>query len=168
MPIDGENSDLCIPLLPPEDPSRLNVSYTCSTTRGSVVWLLGDYEMVDRDQFLAFGVLIEDSSNGSSRLTLQPNGAQFLRDSFSSDIYDISCITVLDEVNTRPSPTVLTVYYAGQSTTNLLGCVGHDMCIYLCATANTAILPPTINEHNEVKRVCTQIWQFQMTWELTL
>ena len=105
------NQSLCIPPSSNDD-SRDNVTARCFSGTGSVVWLMGDYAMVDRDQFRGdkFGVLIEDSESNNSSLTLFPEGANFLLDRFNNQTFTISCQTVVDEVNTRradSSPLIL-------------------------------------------------------------
>ena len=103
---------LCIPPPPFNDEGRENVTARCTAPRGSVVWLMGEYAMVDRDQFRGdtFGVLIEDSQSNNSILTLFPEGANFLLERFNNQTFTISCQTVVEEVNTRradSSPLIL-------------------------------------------------------------
>ena len=80
----------CIPPFSTEE--RENVTARCVAPTGSVVWLMGEYAMVDRDQFKgdSFGVLIEDSQFNNSSLTLFPYGADFLLDRFNNT-FTISC-----------------------------------------------------------------------------
>ena len=72
------NASQCIPPFSTEE--RENVTARCTAPTGSVAWLMGEYAMVDRDQFRGdtFGVLIEDSESNNSSLTLFPYGADFL------------------------------------------------------------------------------------------
>ena len=91
---------------------RENVTARCVAPTGSVAWLIGEYAMVDRDQFKAdtYGVLIEDSQSNNSTLILYPEGADFLLDWFNNT-FTISCQTVVDEVNVRrPESSPLTFY----------------------------------------------------------
>ena len=89
-----------------------NITFWCRAPRGSVVWLIGDYALVDRDQFRAdtYGVLVEDGPSNNSRLTLYPAGADFLRDGFGTSTYTISCQTVVQEVNVNRSEDSLTIF----------------------------------------------------------
>ena len=108
------NASLCI-LPSSNEEDRENVTARCTAPRGSVVWLMGDYAMVDRDQFSGdtFGVLIEDSQSNNSSLTLFPEGANFLLERFNNQTFTISCQTVVDEVNTRRTDSSpLTLYGA--------------------------------------------------------
>ena len=101
----------CIPPFSTEE--RENVTARCTAPTGSVVWLMGEYAMVDRDQFSGdtFGVLIEDSQSNNSSLTLFPYGADFLLDRFNNQTFTISCQTVVKEVNVRrPESSPLTFY----------------------------------------------------------
>ena len=76
------------------------------------MWLIGDYSMVDRDQFKSdiYGVLIEDHGPNDSEMTLLPDGADFLLDSFGNRSFTIRCQTVVDEVNIKRSENILTFY----------------------------------------------------------
>lgn len=92
---------------------RENFTATCvAPTDVSVVWVIGDYQMVDRDQFMGsvFGVFIEDNTANLSRLNLYDEGAEFIRDLSATDIINISCQSVTNEVNVRRSPDILTFY----------------------------------------------------------
>ena len=94
---------------------RENVTARCTAPAGSVVWLMGEYAMVDRDQFRAdtFGVLIEDSDSNVSLLTLFPEGVDFLLDRFNNQTFTISCQTVVDEINVRRSESSPLTFYGG-------------------------------------------------------
>ena len=85
-----------------ENPSdvRVNLTAHCNATMGTVVWLLGSYAMVDRDQFNheVYGVLIEDSVSYISRLSLFPCGADFLISLFGGS-FSITCQNIVNEVN---------------------------------------------------------------------
>ena len=87
----------------------------CTAPTGSVVWLMGEYAMVDRDQFSGdtFGVLIEDSESNNSSLTLYPEGADFLLDRFNNQTFTISCQTVVEGVNVRRSESSPLTFYQG-------------------------------------------------------
>jgi hypothetical protein len=91
---------------------RINYTANCFSPRGSVVWLIGDYAMVDRDQFKGeiYGVFIEDHGPNDSEMALLPDGADFLLDSFGNRSFTIRCQTVVDEVNIRRSENILTFY----------------------------------------------------------
>ena len=103
----------CIPPYSTEE--RENVTARCTSPSGSVVWLMGEYAMVDRDQFRGetFGILIEDSESNNSSLTLFPFGAEFLLDRFNNQTFTISCQTVMDEVNVRRSESSPLTFYGG-------------------------------------------------------
>ena len=94
---------------------RENVTARCTAPTGSVAWLMGEYAMVDRDQFSGdtFGVLIEDSESNNSTLTLFPYGADFLLDRFNNQTFTISCQTVVDEINVRRSESSPLTFYGG-------------------------------------------------------
>ena len=94
---------------------RENVTARCFAPTGSVVWMIGKYAMVDRDQFRGdtFGILIEDSESNNSFLTLFPFGAYFLLDRFNNQTFTISCQTVVDEVNVRRSESSPLTFYGG-------------------------------------------------------
>ena len=130
------NASLCIPPFSTEE--RENMTVTCTAPTGSVVWLMEEYAMVDRDQFKAdiFGVLIEDSQSNNSTLTLFPYGADFLLDRFNNQTFTISCQTVVDEINVRRSEAPLTLYggceYLGRVNDSIRGSVGE-----LCPWYNT-------------------------------
>ena len=102
----------CIPPFSTEE--RENVTARCTSPAGSVIWLMGEYAMVDRDQFSSdtFGVLIEDSQSNNSSLTLYPEGADFLLDRFNNT-FTISCQTVVKEVNVRRSDSSPLTFYRG-------------------------------------------------------
>ena len=91
---------------------RINYTANCFSPRGSVVWLIGDYAMVDRDQFKGeiYGVFIEDHGPNDSNMTLFPEGADFLLESFGGRSFTIRCQTIVDEVNIRRSENVFTFY----------------------------------------------------------
>ena len=110
-----------------------NHTYTClaGDDRGTVVWLLGDYSMGDRDEFLQTdGLLIRDASVMESDLTVFENAAEFLFQSFGSDVVDISCYTVYDGVNTVRSNDVIQLYRDCKSLIMyvVLTCV----CVFVC------------------------------------
>ena len=80
----GHEHLLCVPPRPrlnhpsmycaDEDPSDIRGNFTahCNATMGTVVWLIGGYAVVDRDQFSqqVYGVLVEDSGSNISRFAL--------------------------------------------------------------------------------------------------
>ena len=96
-------------MLPSSDPE--NVTYDCETVTGKPLWQLGDYQMVDQDEF--GGIVILANTNMSS-LTIHPHGITFLFGELQSDVMTVTCYAVVDEVNLKASPTVL-VYADGQS-----------------------------------------------------
>ena len=65
-----------------------------------MVWLIGGYAIVDRDQFSpeVYGVLIEEYASNISQLSLFPCGADFLMGQFR-ETFNVTCINVFNEVN---------------------------------------------------------------------
>ena len=69
--------------------------------------------MVDLHQFSAdpyYGVLIEDAGTNNSRLTLTPEGADFLLKFSQNKSFTIRCQTVVEEVIFRRSENSFTFY----------------------------------------------------------
>ena len=114
----------CIPPPAAGVEGRINYTATCVSPSGSVVWLIGDYTMVDRDQFKDefYGVRIEDAHPNDSRMTLYPEGADFLLDSFGNRSFTIRCQTIVNEVNIRRSENLFTFYG---------GCKGREIWLFL-------------------------------------
>ena len=79
---------------------RGNFSAHCNATMGTVVWLIGGYAMVNRDQFSqqVYGVLVEDSKPNLSRFSLYPCGTDFLIGQFDGS-FNITCQNMVNEVN---------------------------------------------------------------------
>ena len=108
----GHEHLLCVPPRPrlnhpfmycaDEDSSDMRGNFTahCNATVGTVVWLIGGYAMVDRDQFSqqVYGVLVEDSGSNRSRFALYPCGADFLIGQFDGS-FNITCKNMVNKVN---------------------------------------------------------------------
>ena len=88
----------------------INVTYSCQTSSGTVLWQVGGcradrmngsiaYQMADREVFSNEGVLIQDSSSSMSTLNLFLEGRQFLRERLQSDVITIQCLAVVDGIN---------------------------------------------------------------------
>ena len=106
-----------------------NITYTCAASRGTILWQLGgcdeskvSYQMVDRDEFLINGIVIQDAMTGLSTLNIYRLGRMFLSSMLQSDVFTVQCLAVVDDVN---------VYSGGVHTIELYGMWEGPMYTYV-------------------------------------
>ena len=93
-----------VQIVPPRDQiicssSAENVTYNCTADSGSVIWQLGKYQLVDRDQFISSGVMVHVQTDKLSYLTLETDGRVFLREQFGSDTFYVQCFSAINNFN---------------------------------------------------------------------
>ena len=110
-----------------------NITYMC-TANGTILWQFGgcdenkvSYQMVDRDEFLNNGIVIQDAMIGLSMLTLRSSGRMFLSSMLQSDVFTVQCLAVLNDVNVYGGP-VYTIELDGM----LVGGPIHNVCTHIC------------------------------------
>ena len=102
-PILNVTEDSCVPMLPLKD--LKNLTYECEAVNATVLWQLGRYQLVDRDEFQTDGVLTL-ANMGTASLTIYPAGVMFLFGQLQQDVMEVTCLAVVDDVNVEPSPSV--------------------------------------------------------------
>ena len=83
-----------------------NITYTCVTTSSTLLWQIGgcdadelSYQLIDRDEFALNGIVVQDSTSGSSSLLLYMAGREFLSKQLQSDWFTVQCVAIVDDLN---------------------------------------------------------------------
>ena len=100
------------------DASTENITFMCTASRGTVLWQFGGcdvnnvrYQMVDRDEFLNDGIVIQDVQIGVSMLNLKNLGLKFLTEMLQSNVFTVQCLAVVDDLNVYAGDTYTVELY---------------------------------------------------------
>ena len=90
----------------------LNMSYSCKSSSGKIIWQLGGecgtdeprntlfYQMFEQNKFEKSGIIVQETAaNTTSTLTLQEEGRKFLSSQLQSGLLVIQCLAVVENVN---------------------------------------------------------------------
>ena len=100
------------------DASTENITYMCTVSRGMILWQFGGcdvnnvrYQMVDRDEFLNDGIVIQDVQIGVSVLCLKSPALTFLTERLQSNVFTVQCLAVVDDLNVYAGDTYTVELY---------------------------------------------------------
>ena len=100
------------------DDSTENITYMCTASHGTVLFQFGGcdvnnvrYQMVDRDEFLNDGIVIQDVQIGVSVLCLRSPALTFLTERLQSNVFTVQCLAVVDDLNVYAGDTYTVELY---------------------------------------------------------
>ena len=142
-----------VQISPPRDQiicssSAVNVTYNCTADSGSVIWQLGEYQVVDRDQFMNSGVMVHVQTDELTYLTLGMEGREFLREEFDSDTISVRCFTAIDNFN---------LYFTERYMVKVYGKLYGQYCSVLMHDRHSPYIHHThcVHMHCRVAQICS-------------